>query len=126
MSPRQAGKRVLQAHRDWTWEVTSARCAAVILSGRVWVSSRYHHLGSAPTSSVYTCPGAAIFRDILVATQGLEFLWPRPHFQSRGCASFRGLRMQCFRLLCKLAGIMAPLGSQLKAFQPIKRKHYVF
>lgn len=63
---------------------------------------------------------------------GLQYSWTSGathcpvSFQSRGCAPFRGLCMQRFPLLCKLASTMAPLGSQLKEFQPIKRKYYVF
>lgn len=30
----------------------------------------------------------------------------------------------CFPLLCKLAGIMAQLGSGLKEFHPIKQKYH--
>lgn len=31
---------------------------------------------------------------------------------------------RCFPLLCKLAGIMAQLGSGLKEFHPIKREYH--
>ena len=79
-----------------------------------------------PGPLVYSWPGPVILKDILMSVQGLVLLWPLPHFQSRGCASFSSLCMRCFRLLCKLAGIMAQLGSQLKDFPPIKRKYCVF
>lgn len=110
---------MLQGVGPWGWaaEVTSARCAPVIVSGRVRVP-HCCHLGSAPWSPVSIWPGAAMSKDVLVAVQGLVLLWPLPHVQSRGCASFSSRCLRCFRLLCKLAGVMAQLASQLTDFGP--------
>lgn len=64
-------------------------------------------------------PWACCFRGILVAVQG-----PMPLCLGR-CSSGHEVTpfpapVRCFPLPCKLAAVMAQLGSQLKELQPIK------
>lgn len=129
--PRQEGRWVLQATDllglDPGGHIRQVCPTACVTKGlgppHCPIIPAPHSLGCAPGSSLYTWPGATMLQGHPVgcAGDGVPVAGPLPLWSSGMPHSWAPI--WCFPLPCKLANIMAQLGSQLKEFQPIKRKY---